>query len=391
MPNQSNFIFGSFNSASQTWCYKLKPINFPTPEKDTVSYEVPGRSGDLLIDFGSYKNVELECEVCLEAGSGETFLTCYDKLRSTIMVQNGYQRLEDSLYPGEYRMARAVGIERSKSDTKNGTAVITFDAKPQRYLTSGESVALTVTQGTSSSVVTYGVAGNILHADFIASFISDPTAEYAVVDLGDINGTPYELKAYYTAQAPEPVRCQVASGDVTVNGGGQGSYAPVQDGWWYRQDSGLTIDDHDHISTGYQAVFPIDCLLRWEVYDSTNHLLASSSNGGGTITPTSGVMDFAPLIDIEVPGAMSSRAAVLGDYGIITLNTPATINGETITDVMIDCETLNVYTVINNVTYNLNPYATLEGEFILPGNASTDIDIEGGVISLKLTPRWWKL
>ena len=54
---KSDFVFGSFDTSTSAAYYKLQPINFPTPEKDVETFEVPGRSGDLLIDYGSYKNV----------------------------------------------------------------------------------------------------------------------------------------------------------------------------------------------------------------------------------------------------------------------------------------------------------------------------------------------
>ena len=123
---KSDLVFGTFStSTSGGKYYKTQPINFPTPEKDIEVYEVPGRSGDLIVDYGSYKNVEITAEIAIQATAPDTFLTLYDALRASIMVQSGYQRLEDSLYPNEYRVARCTGVEMQQADSMRGTATIT--------------------------------------------------------------------------------------------------------------------------------------------------------------------------------------------------------------------------------------------------------------------------
>lgn len=388
---KSDFVFGSFDTSTSAAYYKLQPINFPTPEKDVETFEVPGRSGDLLIDYGSYKNVELTVEIAIDGAAVDSdFITLYDALRAAIMVQNGYQRLEDSLYPNEYRVARAVKCERDQSDTQSGKAVFTFDAKPQRYLTSGEEVALTVEPTPAGNVVTYGIGSDIIVPEFFSQYglMTMTSDEWAVIDLAAITGAHY-LRVYYTNAQTSVVPCMYVN---------QGSVLISEDDYhggnllnYMRQADGQTIYDFAHTPNAVEVVFPRTNMLRWEVSDTNDSILAESAGGSGTLTPAAGVMDFSPLIDIEVPGEIVSRVAVIGDAGIITFNTPATINDQTITDVLIDCETLNAYTIINNAVYNLNPYVTLDGDFVLSGNAPTVISIEGGITSLSVIPKWWKL
>lgn len=389
---KSSFIFGSFDSSESSGkYYKLEPINFPTPEKDVEIFEVPGRSGNLLVDYGSYKNVELSFAVAIESqDEGDTFLTLYDELRSAIMVQHGYQRLEDSLYPNEYRMAQAVSVEVGKNDTKNGTAIITFDAKPQRYLTSGETVALTVEPTPAGNVVTYGIGSDIIVPEFFSQYglMTMRSDEWAVIDLSAITGAHY-LRVYYTTAQTSVVPClYVNQGSVLIS---ENDYHGGNLLNYMRQADGQTIYDFAHTPNAVEVVFPRTNMLRWEVSDTNDNILSESAGGSGTLTPAAGVMDFSPLIDIEVPGEINARVAVIGDAGIITFNTPATINDLPITDVLIDCETLNAYTIINNAVYNLNPYVTLDGDFVLSGNAPTVISIEGGITALSVIPKWWKL
>ena len=93
-------------------------------------------------------------------------------------------------------------------------------------------------------------------------------------------------------------------------------------------------------------------------------------------------------------GAVSGDVAYLGS-DLITLNTPATVgepdNPQTLSTIYIDCATLNAYTIINNVLFNLNKYVTLKGEFLYPGDAPTKFYINSLIDSLTVRPRWYKI
>ena len=200
---KSDLIFGSFNtSTSSGRYYKTQPINFPTPEKDIDTFKVPGRSGALLVDYGSYRNVEIAAEIAIQAKAPQTFLTLYDALKAAMMSQSGYQRLEDSLYSGEYRMARAVGVEMKQTDSMNGTATVTFDAKPQRYFLNGETELFTIEPGSEGTVdVQIGIGDDILSADLITLFHENDKQRtdiyYAVIDVTTRNHPDYSVKLTY--------------------------------------------------------------------------------------------------------------------------------------------------------------------------------------------------
>lgn len=398
---ESNFVFGSFNSASYSWCYKLKPINFPTPEKDTVSYEVPGRSGDLLIDFGSYKNVELTCEVILEAGAGETFLNCYDKLRNAIMVQNGYQRLEDSLYPGEYRMARAVGIERSKSDAQNGTATITFDAKPQRYLTSGETAAIDIT-----------TTAKIADADLVSGYADDIFNETVKTSFPGVLQNPEQTWLAWHVNKPSigyssTIKLFYPQGFTNTLTGGGNTYqqtvgvvsclgSPLVGGTYSGGSFSIDpINDEYVVESSFAGNIDWVCFpepIRFELW-SEGVLIGEQFPDKDTLTMPQGVVGYNPLIKIGVSGAVNRNKAVLINNRIISLNTPATVGGSnpvTVTEVCIDCDTLNAYFKDNNVTYSLNNYVTLNGDFATFGESET-FRTDSNVDSVQVIPRWWKI
>lgn len=394
---KSDFVFGSFDTSTNAAYYKLQPINFPTPEKDVETFEVPGRSGDLLIDYGSYKNVELTVEIAIDGAAVDSdFITLYDALRAAIMVQNGYQRLEDSLYPNEYRVARVVKCERDQSDTQSGKAVFTFDAKPQRYLTSGEAVALSIT-GTGQGLQTFGRGVDIFNADALAKLENiggDNNRMYTVVDVSSYSDYAHfrEIRFYLPQnRAPKYYMLDAwAPNGLLV---GDQSDPDAINGWIGSPKVGGIIES---VMSGGAVTFSEVAILnalRWEIREGST-VLASGTPDAGTITPPSGVMDYAPLIEIGVTGAVSGVVGYINE-NMIALNTPATIgepsDPKTLRKVYIDCETLNAYTEISGVIYNLNQYVTIDGVFVCPGDSTTDVYINSLIDYIKIIPRWWKL
>lgn len=115
-----------------------EPPNHAWPEKDYDVVHVPGRSGDLLFDNGSYKNVSREYKIAV--GSRTLLLhEQIDGIFSWLHSASGYARLEDSYEPEHFRLA----AYRESGNLENilghaGRATIKFDCKPQRFLKTGE-------------------------------------------------------------------------------------------------------------------------------------------------------------------------------------------------------------------------------------------------------------
>lgn len=105
------------------------------PEYETVS--VPGRNGDLLIDNGRYKNVDVTYPAIIY----EDFDRNYEAMTEFLLSRRGhYLRLEDTFLMDEYRIASFTGNVEPKTTIhkKMGSFLLRFNSKPQRYLKSGE-------------------------------------------------------------------------------------------------------------------------------------------------------------------------------------------------------------------------------------------------------------
>ena len=119
---------------------------YDAPERDTKSISIPGRNGDLTLDNGRYKNIRVEYPI----GFVRQFDAKSEAIRNFFLSFTGYQRLEDTYHPEEYRMAKYTGGFESGA-TKGmsaGISKLTFDCMPQRFLKEGEKTITLSARGT---------------------------------------------------------------------------------------------------------------------------------------------------------------------------------------------------------------------------------------------------
>lgn len=109
---------------------------YDAPERDLEMISVEGRSGDLVIDRGRYKNITIEypASICRDFGLVER------SLKEWLYGSHGYRRLEDDYSPDTYRMGIFKGPLNFSPGPLNRHAEFTlsFDCKPQRWLKQGE-------------------------------------------------------------------------------------------------------------------------------------------------------------------------------------------------------------------------------------------------------------
>lgn len=118
---------------------------YNAPARVYSTYEIPGRNGDLYIDEKRFENIELTYPAFIF----EDMITHVDGLRNYLLSQKGYQRLEDTYHPDEYRMAVFSDGFEFDVDPRHevSTFDITFRCKPQRFLKSGEKTITLTANG----------------------------------------------------------------------------------------------------------------------------------------------------------------------------------------------------------------------------------------------------
>ena len=133
------------------------------PERDYEVTHVPGRNGDIVIDKGSYKNLDRSYQIVSDSKSdyykrlggkieklgNDIFVDFVERLSAWLHSASGYARLEDDYEPEYYRMAM-YSEENSVSNAYGvlGYGTITFNCKPQCFLKSGEEEYSFTSSGT---------------------------------------------------------------------------------------------------------------------------------------------------------------------------------------------------------------------------------------------------
>ena len=111
---------------------------YGSPARDIEQVHVPGLNGDLLFDSGGFLNANIEYpDCCID----HDFPTNFAALRTFLLADPGYHRLEDSYASDEFRMAEFRGPLSPDVHTgrgnRSGTFTLQFNATPQRYLKEG--------------------------------------------------------------------------------------------------------------------------------------------------------------------------------------------------------------------------------------------------------------
>lgn len=139
MVEWGKLIFGDVDS-SDYGIYITGEGVYNAPERAVEFVDVPGRNGAIVLDQGRFNNITLTYPAGTFGKTQEEFREAVRDFRNAVMSLRGYQRLEDSYHPDEYRMAiYVVGLE--VSPVHYGTAgefEIVFECKPQRWLSCGD-------------------------------------------------------------------------------------------------------------------------------------------------------------------------------------------------------------------------------------------------------------
>lgn len=115
-----------------------EPPPYVVAERDIQKKTIPGRSGDVLVDKGRYKNVSVPytCAIIPEPGVG--YRTAVEQAAELLRPTANYMRLINTYDPEHFREARmgaALSVESIMEEA--GNFKIAFDCKPQRWLLSG--------------------------------------------------------------------------------------------------------------------------------------------------------------------------------------------------------------------------------------------------------------
>lgn len=138
---RNSLNFGGINSADYG-IYISGTGVYDAPKRVVEKVTIPGRNGALMMDQDRYENITVEYPAFAYGKNRREFSEKIAAFRNALMSQTGYQRLEDSYHPDEYRMALyAEGLDVSVGAYGGaGKFTLKFDCKPQRFLKDGERI-----------------------------------------------------------------------------------------------------------------------------------------------------------------------------------------------------------------------------------------------------------
>ena len=123
---------------------------YDVPERAVEMVTVPGRNGALALDEGRFENIEVKYPAGAFGVDQDAFASKIRDFRNILASRYKYVRLTDSYHADEFRLALyRSGLEADPVYmNRAGTFDIIFECKPQRFLTSGETVTTMTASGT---------------------------------------------------------------------------------------------------------------------------------------------------------------------------------------------------------------------------------------------------
>lgn len=135
---RSQIIFHGASSETVN-LYIEKGPDYVIPERDYTATHVPGRNGDVIVDTGSFQNVERKYSVSFGEYNKEKYVQLSSAVSAWLHSGSGYSDLQDTYEP----LYRRKAYFKANTDFENilsqaGKGELVFICKPQRYLVSGE-------------------------------------------------------------------------------------------------------------------------------------------------------------------------------------------------------------------------------------------------------------
>lgn len=379
--------------------------DYSAPKRAVETIEIPGRNGAFQLDKGYYENIEVEYNIVVKDATQADFRDAIDAYRNAIVSQIGYQRLEDTYHPNEYRMAMyAGGLDEDPAFHGNGAIFkVKFDCKPQRFLTSGET-AIEVDSGDTINNPTPFEASPLLevrgHGDLTVNghtiTMSDNEVGYVVLS----NGDNFDMATCAAMNLHYNVSLIGDNDDITITGlsltlgvissrtadvtgvtfngldsrfSGGASFLPGGSGEIYISADTLTVKRNTAATDQFTATITYE--------DSTSDtvnlaVVAGFVDGKGTFMGLIAGNDsnyeytYDRICHIEKMDCVST-ASVLGN------------------PMYIDCDLGEVYKYVDGTPVSVNRYIDLGSRLPVLSPGASEITFDSTITEVNVTPRWW--
>lgn len=373
---------------------------FNAPARAVEMVEIPGRNGNFALDKGRFENIQVTYKAGMFDVNESNFADKISALRNWLGSKTGYVRLEDDYNASEYRMAvYSSGLEVEHEMLIAGEFEITFDCKPQRFLTSGET-ASTVTSGatvtnptlfesspklevTGYGTINLGTEEIEIEANLIGPTIvaNNPNAagnvniDTTYANSGDrIYGDEYLGLAYVTASCTSSITSVsistatdwVATANKTSSTSIQATVKYVGDFNYGTSETATNTFTISAVVGGSTKTFTLTANV---IYNGSNNIKINSTVG---TMPTGWTKGVEPVRIGNVIWLDSTKSTL-------------------IPPIYIDCEIGEAYVINNGVVQSINNSVTMPGNLPKLASGSTTVTFDNTITQLKIAPRWWKV
>lgn len=413
-----HLIFGDADSADYG-IYISGDGVYNAPERAVEFVDVPGRNGAIALDQGRYNNIEITYPAGTFAKTQEEFRENLSAFRNAILSQKGYQRLEDTYHPEEYRMGvYSSGLEVSPVGyNQAGEFELRFNCKPQRWLTVGE-YPIPVESGNVLENPTPFSSGPLLEIDGYGSVWFNGhrvRLENAVLGNTLLNDS-FVARISTTDQSSIQTSHEVIFDDTLFNIGDTITVkASKFDSRYYTPNKLLFIDTQSGSGSNEGALdlyiidaHTIDVEAKFSDIEITagtaktctyTSVVTFKEMGGSTLGTLSVTGSIAYTYSSGIHSIVFQVTATResGDYlpqgawingGKVVVNSTLSILGN---PTYIDCDIGEAYRIVNGAPVSLNSKVYLGSDLPNLSPGSNKITFSNTITDLKIVPRWWRV
>lgn len=376
---------------------------FNAPARVYEMIDIPGRDGQFALDMGRFENIDVPYHCTNHEPNMATFRANLDGLRNAFLSARGYQRLEDTFHPDEYRMAvYKSGLEAKMIGQAYASEFdLVFNCKPQRFLKSGETAVSVASDGTITNPT---------------AFESKPLIEAFGYGLITVNGYPITIQdtvlgriTLANAQTSDTGVVQFSSGALNVGDTITLDPSTIRVAFTSTKAvDALTVTTSGTLSTTASADYEVggdQVVVNIDVAQQT-YSNGTSNSKTGTITINATYADsttetgnlylgliYDPSNDristtISMSGGVWPLDYIYVDYsfGKLTGNSTKHSTGNPL---YIDCEMGDAYKIEDGEMIFLNKYISMPNDLPVLASGSNEVTYDNTITDFKITPRWW--
>jgi phage-related protein len=422
-----SIIFGGIDSAD-FGIYIGGEGTFNAPERDVEMISIPGRDGAFALDKGRFENIEVKYTVINQEPDLATFSANLEGFRNALCSQRGYQRLEDTFHPDEYRMAVFADKFEAKPIEYNTASKfdIVFNCKPQRYLTDGET-AVSVEDGDTLTNPTLFEAHPLLMVEGAGAItLNGYGINIEDEEVGEIELVPAVRDVVSYGGDYRENMVLLENGDdmvldnfkleltVKLSSYSGNPYKKIRNVNFSRTASNLP--NYIGVDTTKVSDAEVRKIIKYgpqtftkqstavETVDSCK-LEIGLEDAGGTATTYNYTFDI--LVKLQGAGTSQGKGHLIiqrtnpsstpSNYysvrpsisasAFVGISTQSVLGNPT----YIDCDLGEAYKIIDGRMFQLNRYIDLGSKLPELSPGDNGIEVDGGITSLEIVPHWWKV